>query len=648
MNIKQKLTWVFAAVACLPVILVAVLVVLNLRSAAQANFLDSSGREIRQIDNGMKQFFESIRQNVEYLAKDPRIATVKGLKNYTAANAEQTPVTEADQRLQAVFDQFAETHPTTASISLGLNDGGFAGWPDDQKMASYDPRVRPWYKTAMAAAPGSTVRTGAYYWAPDDMVLVSTVRAFADASGNPVGVVGVDVSLKQLTELVKTIKLGDSGYLMMVEANGNVLVDPANAKNSFKPLADLGPGYTELANSGDGMTQVEIDGVPYMVNVVSSESLGWRFIGLIKRDEVMAQATSLTGLIALIAAVLAFIFAIVGASFAGVIVRPIRGVADGLQEIAEGEGDLTRELEVRGKDETATLAGWFNQFLGMIAQLMRRIGCASTDLQEVAADTSQVAGNMNNAAVRQREAIELVSTAFYEMVSTSNEVARSCSHAVSCADVGYREVHDGQRHIGEATGSVLKLSDDLQQSAGTMQMFEQDSKNINTILDTIRSIAEQTNLLALNAAIEAARAGDQGRGFAVVADEVRALAKRTSDSTGEIEQLLGTLENKTQEVTQKMGSCLDLSRASVSSIESARDSFEGIQTSVNEIRDQNLQISAAAEEQHSVAEEINRHIQQIYDEARLVESLANSAQDDSGRLSNLSDELNGLVGRFKS
>jgi len=286
----------FAAIACLPVILVAVLVVLNLRSAAQANFLDSSGREIRQIDNGMKQFFESIRQNVEYLAKDPRIATVKGLKNYTAANAEQTPVTEADQRLQAIFDRFAETHPTTASISLGLKDGGFAGWPDDPKMASYDPRVRPWYKTAVAAAPGSTVRTSAYYWAPDDMVLVSTVRAFADPSGNPVGVVGVDVSLKQLTELVKTIKLGDSGYLMMVEANGNVLVDPANAKNSFKPLADLGPGYTELAKSGDGVTQVEIDGVPYMVNVVSSESLGWRFIGLIKRDEVMAQATNLTGL----------------------------------------------------------------------------------------------------------------------------------------------------------------------------------------------------------------------------------------------------------------------------------------------------------------------------------------------------------------
>lgn len=111
------------------------------------------------------------------------------------------------------------------------------------------------------------------------MVLVSTVRAFADASGNPVGVVGVDVSLKQLTELDKTIRLGESGYLVMVEANGNVLVDAANPKNSFKSLADLGPGYFDLAKSGDGVTRIEIDGVPYMVNVVSSESLGWGFIG---------------------------------------------------------------------------------------------------------------------------------------------------------------------------------------------------------------------------------------------------------------------------------------------------------------------------------------------------------------------------------
>jgi len=646
MNIKQKLTWAFATIACLPVVLVAVLVVLNLRDAAKTNFLDSSGREIRQIDNGMKTFFDGISQNVEFFAKDPRIVGAKDLKNYSGADAAQIPLTETNKQLLDIFDRFAKSHPTTAYLSVGLADGGYASWPDDPKISNYDPRVRPWYKAAVAA-PGTTVRTDAYYWAPDDVSLIGIVHTIADASGKLVGVVGLDVSLKQLTELVKNIKLGDSGYLMLVEASGNVLVDPSDAKHNFKPLADLGPNYAELAKSSDGVTQIEIDGVPYMANVVSSKGLGWRFIGLIKRDEVMAEASSLTWLIAAIAAVLAVVFAIVGASFASVIVRPIRGVASGLQEIAEGEGDLTRQLAVQGKDETATLASWFNQFLGMIAQLVQRIGSASSDLQSAAADTSEVAQNMNEAAGRQRQAVELVSTAFNEMVATANEVARSCSQAASSADTGYRDVHDGQHHIGEATGSVLKLSEDLQQSTQTMQALEQDSKNINTILDTIRSIAEQTNLLALNAAIEAARAGDQGRGFAVVADEVRALARRTADSTGEIDSLLGNLARRTQEVTQQMQSSLQVSQTSVERIQQARDSFDKIRNSVDSIRDQNTQIATAAEEQHQVAEDINRHIAQIHADAQLVEEFAHSAQSGSGRLTDISGQLKGLVGRFK-
>lgn len=646
MNIKQKLTWGFAIIASLPVIAVAVLVVFNLREAARADFVDSSGREIRQIDNGMRQFFDGISQNVEYLAKDPRIVAARDLKNYSGADASQIPLTENNQRLLDIFDGFAKTHPSTAYLSLGLGDGGYASWPNDPKIANYDPRQRPWYKAAMSA-PGTTVRTDAYYWAADDVSLIGTVRNVTDAAGKVVGVVGLDVSLKQMTELVKNIKLGNSGYLMLIEANGNVLVDPSDAKHNFKPLAELGGNYAELGRHGDGSTQVEIDGKVYMANIVSSAGLGWRFIGLIERDEVMARASNLTWLIAAIAAALALVFAIVGASFAGVIVRPIRGVANGLQEIAEGEGDLTRQLKVQGKDETAALAGWFNQFIGMISQLVQRIGTASSDLQLAAADTHEVARNMDEVAGRQREAVELVSTAFNQMVATANEVARSCGAAATSADNGYEQVNDGQQRIGEATTCVLKLSSELQQSTETMQLLQQDSKNINSILDTIRSIAEQTNLLALNAAIEAARAGDQGRGFAVVADEVRALARRTADSTGEIDGLLGNLARRTQVITQQMQGSLQVSQDSVECIQQARDSFDKIRTSVDSIRDQNNQIATAAEEQHQVAEEINRHIAQIHADAQLVEEYAHTAQSGSGRLTDISGHLKGLVGRFK-
>ena len=646
MKIKNKLVLAFVSVAFIPVSLVAVISVMNTRTQAVDQFIDGSTREIRQIDGNIRQFFDGTLQNVDQMATDPVYTSVNTLKNYQPADAATQPMPAAAQEVIDRFARFGATHPAAAILSIGLEDGTYVKWPDDPQLAKYDPRTRPWYKAAMAS-PGKTVRTPAYYYDKDDVALVGTARAMLDGAGKPRGVFVVSVSLKNLTELVKSIKLGQSGYVMLIE-DGVVLVDPRDDGHSFKPLKDLGEPYARLAATEQGAADVEIDGVRYMANVWTSPGLGWRFVGLIEQREVMGAATRMTYLAGIIVVVLAIFFALIGAAFARVIVKPIGQVSTGLQSIAEGEGDLRRDLVVQGRDETAELAGWFNRFLAAIRQLIQRIGAASTNLHDASQVNSEVATNMNQAAGRQREAVELVSTAFNEMVATANEVARSCSNAADSAESGHRRVAEGKQQIELTTENVNRLGNRLSESSQAMVELEEGSRSINQILGTIRAIAEQTNLLALNAAIEAARAGDQGRGFAVVADEVRALAKRTADSTGEIDQLLGTLASKTQEVSQKMQSCQDLSRASVTSIESARDSFEGIQLSVNEIRDQNLQISAAAEEQHSVAEEINRHIQQIYDEARLVESLASSAQEDSGRLSTLSAELNALVGRFKS
>ncbi|MEZ1319603.1 methyl-accepting chemotaxis protein [Pseudomonas fluorescens] len=648
MNIKQKLTWAFAIIACLPVVLVATLVVLNLRSDAKDDFVDGSGREIRQVSNAMQLFFDGISQNVEYLANQPLVKTADAsVKSRVSADAAQIPDTEIDTKLFDLFAALAASHPAYSYVSYGLASGGYAFWPGDAKMSNYDPRIRPWYKTAMAN-PGKTVRTEAYYWAGDDAVLVSTVRAVANQLGAQGGVVNIDVSLKQLTEIVKQIKLGETGYLMLLENNGTVLVDPKQPEHNFKALGSLGDGYAQLAKAGKGLVEVELNGERYMANVWPSEQLGWTFIGLIKQSEVMSSATQLTWLIAIIAAVLAVVFAIVGASFASLIVRPIRGVASGLEGIAQGEGDLTQSLQIRGRDETAQLANWFNQFLAAIRNLIQSIGGAAGKILDTSKSSTQVSHDMAEAAGRQREAVDMVSTAFHEMVATANEVARSCSQAAESADSGQRQAREGQQQIDAAVNSVDRLSQEIEQSAQSMQQLERDSNDIQSILGTIRSIAEQTNLLALNAAIEAARAGEQGRGFAVVADEVRALAKRTADSTAEIDGLLGNLAKRTSEVTQQMHASLEVSQQSVTRIGEARSSFGQIRESVDVIRDMNTQIATAAEEQHQVAEDINRHISQIHGDAQLVADLANSARLDSQSLAGLSSELDGLVRRFKT
>jgi methyl-accepting chemotaxis protein len=650
MKIKTRLAICFVGIATVPVLAIAALVISNLRQQAVDNFVDSSTREIRQVDTAFTQFFNDIGENVKFFTKNPSLKAVDGSITTYMGNKgdEMTPDAKPGIESEAfkLFEQFGTSHPAYSYVYTGTKEGGYIQWPKGKATPNYDPRQRPWYQKAMSA-PGQLVMTEAYYWAPDDAVIVSTVQIYDNALGKDAGVMAIDVSLKRLTDVVKNIKIGQHGYLMLVEDSGNVLVDPAKPAHNFKKLDSLGEPYAALASLNGNFTTVKIDGVQYMANVFRSPKLGWRFIGLIEASEVYAPANKVSVVVLVVTALLAVLFGFAGVVFARMLVKPIQRVSASLREMAQGEGDLTRTLPVKGNDETAELAELFNQFVSSIRALVVQVVHTAQEVKQVSASASAVSHDMAQNAKRQSLAVEQATTACHEVASASRDVAQACNQAASAADGGREQAHAGEALIGEAVARVGRLSEDIRQSAEVIAQLDQNSQDIAQILATIQEVAEQTNLLALNAAIEAARAGEQGRGFAVVADEVRKLAERTAASTLEIETMLERLIGGTRQVVSTMQSSRATSDQVVGSIEQVTASFGEIAEAVDRIRDMNTRIAAAAEQQNQVAHNIDANMTQIQQDAGSVAEVSERARDNATQLERLADDLKTLVERFR-
>lgn len=328
------------------------------------------------------------------------------------------------------------------------------------------------------------------------------------------------------------------------------------------------------------------------------------------------------------------------------ITLPISLALEAAEEVAEG--NLTRPIKVDGNDEAGRLLAAMAKMQDKLRDTLQRIAGSASQLASAAEELNAVTDESARGLTQQNNEIEQAATAVNEMTSAVEEVARNAVSTSEASRNATTSAGDGRDLVQETVSAIERMSGDVQATATLIGDLANESRDIGKVLDVIRGLADQTNLLALNAAIEAARAGQQGRGFAVVADEVRALAKRTSDSTGEIDGLLGNLARRTHQMGKQMHASLEVSQETVVSINDARASFGLIRESVDVIRDMNTQIATAAEEQHQVAEDINRHISQIHGDAQLVASLADSTRQDAQQLTALSQTLNQLVIRFRT
>ena len=329
------------------------------------------------------------------------------------------------------------------------------------------------------------------------------------------------------------------------------------------------------------------------------------------------------------------------------VTRPILGVAHMLEDIASGEGDLTRRLTYDKKDELGQLAGWFNRFLDKLQPIIAEVKRSVQDARSTADQSAAIATQTSAGMEQQYRQVDQAATASHEMSATAQDVARSAAQAAQAARDADQATREGLTIIDRTTNSIDHLAADMNDAMTQVEGLAANSEKIGTVLEVIRAIAEQTNLLALNAAIEAARAGEAGRGFAVVADEVRNLARRTQESVEETRQVIEQLQAGTQVVVSSMGNSHRQAQGSVEQVGQAVTALQQIGNAVTVITDMNLQIASAAEEQSAVAEEINNNVSTIRDVTESLSEQANESARVSQSLNELANQQQTLMDQFR-
>ncbi|MCU7919907.1 MAG: methyl-accepting chemotaxis protein [Candidatus Thiodiazotropha sp. (ex Epidulcina cf. delphinae)] len=330
----------------------------------------------------------------------------------------------------------------------------------------------------------------------------------------------------------------------------------------------------------------------------------------------------------------------------------ISSIAKGVQRIEQtanelADGDLTSRVDYQNKDELGHIANAFNRMADKFRGMVDNVKDSVTQLASAAEETSVVTAQTTAGINQQHTETDQIATAINQMNATVHDVAQNAVHAAEATRNADASSEEGKKVVDKTIEAINQLATEVEQAAKVIHELEQETENIGSVLDVIKSIAEQTNLLALNAAIEAARAGEQGRGFAVVADEVRTLAGRTQQSTQEIEEMISRLQTGANKAVQVMETGKTKTLVGVEQAAAAGKALETINAAVESINNMNTQIASAAEEQSAVTEEINRNITNISQVAEQTSSGAAQTAQASDDLARLAEQLKGLVAQFK-
>ncbi|WP_158583939.1 methyl-accepting chemotaxis protein [Salinibius halmophilus] len=613
-TLRRKL---LGGVALVIVILIAIM-----------TFISANGRAFdltQNINRELRSITDSSARNLAYWVESNKLLLSGLISEYTP-----------DREVQMLEQALASTTANAAYYAIAETKE-FLLRPQFDLPPGFDPTVRPWYLQAANAR--EAVITPPYRDASSGELTV-TFAAPVINGGQIAAVAGIDKTLNYVVEQVLTVDLPANGYSMLVDEN-NVILAHQREDQLDQVISDvMSPITGSFASAEDGVIEVQYLGAEYLLKIMPIAGTSWRLAIALDRQEALAEPVQravnqmlLVGLIVMVVALVVAYFVIQQ------LLRPLSVLAEAMDNASQADGDLTRRLPVKGKDELSSLASSFNRFAGSVQQLVMQSKLTAVELIGIAQQIESSALENNEQVQSQKQEILQVAAALHQMSSTSAEVA---DFASSTAESSQRsaDATDKANHQALANGeSMRRLMGEVDEAGTVIQQLDAEADSIGSILNTIQEIAEQTNLLALNAAIEAARAGDQGRGFAVVADEVRALSQRTHEATEEIQKKIQSLQNQTTKAVSIMDRSKEMADQTADNVRKVAEFLETAANEVREINQMAQRIADAAAQQREANDEIGRITTVVSDSADVI---AENVEDNTRQAADMAASAKGL------
>jgi len=677
-SIKTRL--VLGLVAVIAVILAGIMAIVAYSFSEQSreSFLRAAKGEMSQVDYAISLFLDESLKNADMLAKAPVVQQLAEVttNHLTTTEKMSAKVAEGDTAGRRVVDFFGSvqnTHPAYVEVFLGNERGSFVSSLESSSMpAGYDPRKRPWYSEAKPITDKATLSKA--YMSTTGEAVTSAARTVV-REGAVIGVVGIDISLKNLTELIKSVKLGQTGYLVLVQDDGVILADPRHEQFNFKKVAEIEAKHLDaLFKMDSGSQDFEIDGKKFLGIVYTSPKTKWKLMGFIEQSEINAPVVSTLYLLILVGlGSLCIMAAAIWVVSNNSILKPLGAVSSFVGGIAKGVYD--NRIAHSRQDEIGEIYDALNTTAGVLEQNIKEIQCKTKEAEDkaraaeaatleadearnnaeraksegmlaaagkleaivgiVSSASSQLSaqiGESSRGAERQAMRITETATAMEEMNATVLEVAKNAGQAAETSDGARKKAQNGAEVVNKVMSGMTDVQHQTTKLKTDMGTLGAQAEDIGRIMTVITDIADQTNLLALNAAIEAARAGDAGRGFAVVADEVRKLAEKTMTATKEVGDAIAAIQQGTRANVEGVDRSVTLITEATTLADQSGQALKEIVQLVDAASDQVRSIATASEEQSAASEEISHSIEQ-------VSSIANETSQAMGEASKAVDEL---------